>query len=321
MRNAVAAIGLCSWDRFLVLDRYPESGGYATVQHEFEQAGGTTSNTCATLGKLGVNVTLASVVGSDRHGDLLIESLQQTGCDTSLITRSGSEPTDSSVILVTSTDGQPERTIIWFKGAQPLHRDHIDVETLLDHRWLLVDVNDDRLREFLLSLPAHLSPRTQLAGAMTYLTDSDRETGFRHLLEHDVMFGNQRELIHLTNTDNLDAAIDVLQSAMAANACRVVYLTLGSGGSIAIRNDHVTKSPSFNVEVVDTTGAGDAFAGGCLWGLVEGLSDQDVLTRGNAAGALCCSAPGARAGLPTREEILDLIQNGTRLDDDTPPGP
>ena len=317
MRNAVAAIGLCSWDRFLVLDRYPESGGYATVQHEFAQAGGTTSNTCATLGRLGVEVTLASVVGNDHHGDLLIESLQQSGCNATLVSRSQTEPTDSSVILVTTTAGQPERTIIWFKGAQPVHRDRLDLESLLDHRWLLVDVNDDNLREFLLTLPAHLSPRTQLAGAMTYLTDSDRQAGFRHLLEHDVMFGNQRELIQLTGADNLDSAIDILRAAMAGNACRVVYLTLGNRGAIAIRSDRVTKSPAFAVEVVDTTGAGDAFAGGCLWGLVEGLDDLDVLTRGNATGALCCTALGARAGLPTRQETLDLIQQGTRLVDDT----
>jgi sugar/nucleoside kinase (ribokinase family) len=319
MRNAVAAIGLCSWDRFLILDRYPESGGYATVLHEFEQAGGTTSNTCATLGKLGIDVTLASVVGNDRQGDQLVESLNQAGCKTELISRSQTEPTDSSVILVTTTDSQPERTIIWFKGAQPRHRDRLDVDTLLDHRWLLIDVNDDSLREFLLSLPAHLSPRTQLAGAMTYLTDSDRETGFRHMLEHDVMFGNERELIHLTGADNLDAAIDMLQCKLVGNACRVVYLTRGNLGATAIRSDRLTTSPAFAVEVVDTTGAGDAFVGGCLWGLVDGLDDVDVLTRGNAAGALCCSAPGARAGLATRQETLYLIQNGTRVGDETSP--
>ena len=310
MQPGLGAIGLCSWDRFLVLDRYPEAGGYATVQREFEQAGGTTSNTCAALGKLGVAITLASTVGNDTMGDRLLASLQEAGCDTRLISRSDTEPTDSSQILIAGHDGNPERTIIWFKGAQPRMGDQLPINELLDHRWLLVDVNDDRLREFLLSLPAHLSPRTQLAGAMTYLTDSAPETGLRHLLDHDVMFGNQRELMHLTATTTIQQAIAVVQSGMQATACRAIYLTLGAGGAAAIRADRVTHAPAFKVDVVDTTGAGDAFAAGALWGIADALDDHEILQRANATGALCCTAFGARSGLPTRKEALDLIANG-----------
>lgn len=314
MRRGVAAIGLSSWDRFLVLDRYPEAGGYATVQHEFEQPGGTTSNTCAALGKLGVQVSLASRVGNDERGTALIQSLEETGCDTSMIARSADLPTDSSEILITETDSRPERTIIWFKGAQPAHGDKLDIERLLDHRWLLVDVNDDRLRAFLLSLPAHLSPRTQLVGAMTYLTDTDRETGLAHLLDHDVMFGNQRELMHLTGTGTLQDAIPTVQAQMPSRACRVIYLTLGAEGSIAIRADSVVGQPAFKVDVVDTTGAGDAFVAGALWGLTDNLVDAGILLRANATGALCCTAMGARSGHPEHQDVLNLIANGVFLD-------
>lgn len=309
MRRAVAALGLCSWDRFLIIDRYPDAGGYAIVDHRFEQAGGTTANTCATLARLGVEVTIASTVGTDSEGDWCIQALEDAGCDTSLIARVDDEPTDTGMILVSDAGGTPERTILWIKGAQPRHGDKLPVEILLDHRWLFLDVNDDRLREFILSLPAHLSPRTQIAGAMTFLVDSGREIGMKHLLEHDVMFGNRRELIYLTGAIDLDDAVRRIQERMTGNACRVIYLTLGDRGSIAIRPDSVISVPALQVDVVDTTGAGDAFAGGALSGLLDGLNDESILRRGNATGALCCTALGSRAGLPDAETVQHRIES------------
>lgn len=307
MRRGVAALGLCSWDRFLIVDRYPDAGGYAIVEHRFEQAGGTTANTCAALARLGVEVTIASAVGADSEGDACIEALDAAGCDTSLIYRKEDQATDSGIILVSDSNGTPERTILWIKGAQPRHGDKLPVEMLLDHHWLFLDVNDDLLRKFILSLPAHLSPRTKIAGAMTFLVDSGRETGMDHLLEHDVMFGNRRELMYLTGAVDLEDAIQRVQQRMIGSACQVIYLTLGDRGSLAIRPHSVIAAPAHKVDVVDTTGAGDAFAGGALSGLVEGLDDESILRRANAVGALCCTALGSRAGLPDMESVRNMI--------------
>lgn len=313
MLRAVAAIGLCSWDRFVVVDQYPSLGEYATVQRQFEQAGGTTANTCVALTKLGVDVTLASTVGADREGELLVQSLKDAGCDTSLIELREDCPTDSSYIVIPGGGEAPDRTILWVKGAQPRHGDKLPIERLLEHRWLLVDVNDDRLRAFLLELPAHISPRTQLIGAMTYLTDTDRSVGWQHLLGHDVVFGNERELLHLIAANDLAAAIATARAAMPGTACRVIYLSLGARGAMAIRPESITTVPAFAMDVVDTTGAGDAFAAGCIWGITDSLDDREVLARGNAVGALVCRKMGARASLPTRDEALHMVQHGTIL--------
>lgn len=315
MRRAVAAIGLCSWDRFLVADHYPAPGGYATIERQFEQAGGTTANTCAALARLGVDVMLASSVGDDREGHLLVESLDDAGCDTSMVSRVTDMPTDSSFIILSGAGNDADRTILWVKGAQPRHGGKLPIAELLDHRWLLVDVNDDRLRAFMLELPAHVSPRTQLLGAMTYLTDTDRGLAWSQMLGHEVMFGNERELMFLAGETNTASAVAAARAAMPGTACRVIYLSCGSRGSMAIRPETVTKADAFSVDVVDTTGAGDAFAAGCIWGLTENLTDAGILARGNALGALTCRELGARAGLPAASETLELIQNGTKLHD------
>ena len=65
----------------------------------------------------------------------------------------------------------------------------------------------------------------------------------------------------------------------------------------------------FPVEVVDTTGAGDAFAAGCLWGLLDGGDDREILRRGNALGGLACRGLGARASLPSRAEVEQLLRD------------
>ncbi|MEX1158876.1 MAG: carbohydrate kinase family protein [Thermomicrobiales bacterium] len=303
MRHGVAAIGLCSWDRFIVTDHYPGPGEYAIVRHELEQAGGTTGNTCHALAQLGVDVMLASVVGDDPHGYALVESLGTGGCDTSaLVIRPGAR-SDTGIIIVSGPPGQRDRTIYWVQGVKPLMGDPLPIDQMLEHQWVLVDVDDPRLRSFFLDLPAHRSPRTKLFGTMTYLAGLPDDTGWQHALRFDALAGNERELRALLGVDFLDDAIAIAQRDLVASACQVIFLSRGPNGAIAIRPDRIEASPAIQVNIVDTTGAGDAFAAGCLWGLLDRADDAEILRRANALGGLSCRALGARAALPTRAEV------------------
>lgn len=310
MRRGVAALGLCSWDRFIVTDYYPGPGEYAIVQHQFQQAGGTTANTCAALAKLEVPVLFASTVGDDDEGRLLVASLANAGCDTRHIVSRPNTPTDSGIIVVSGAVGNRDRTIFWIQGAKPEIGDYLPVHELLDHEWLLLDVSDHRLRSFVLDLPAHLSPRTKLVGAMTYLSDLPRDLAWDHALRHDVLFGNERELRQLTGAATTDDAIAIARHDMVGRACRVIFLTAGRNGARALRVGGIVEQPAYAVEVRDTTGAGDAFVAGAIWALLERLDDVDVLKRGNATAALTCRELGARAAQPERAAVLELIASG-----------
>lgn len=313
MRRGVAALGLCSWDRFVVTEHYPGPGEYAIVQQQLEQAGGTTGNTCAALSRLGVAVLLASVVGDDVEGEALVRSLRDAGCDVRHIARRAGARSDSGIIVVSGPASRRDRTIFWLQGAKPEMGDVLPVDALLEHEWFLIDVSDHRLRAFVLDLPAHRSPRTKLIGTMTYLVEMPPAAGWEHALRHDVLFGNERELCALTCATTTEEAIATARAAMRGMPCRVIFLTLGSRGALAIRPDGVEASPAFDIDVVDTTGAGDAFAAGCIWGLTERLEDAEILVRGNATAALACRALGARAGLPTAAEVFALIAYGRTL--------
>lgn len=309
MRQGVAAIGLCSWDRFLVTETYPNPGEYAVVLQQFEQAGGTTSNTCAALARLGIDVTLSSCVGEDREGDNLIASLIEAGCDVRHLRRSSETPTDGAYIVISGQGEAVDRTIFWIKGAKPLSGDQLPIDELLAFRWLLIDVDDPKLRSFLADLPAHRSPRTKLIGTMTYLVETPPDEGFAHLLRFDVGIGNARELRTLTHAKTTAEAVARAQAALPGHACTALFVSDGPRGALAIREDDVTEAPAFPVEAVDTTGAGDAFTAGCIWGLLEGCADGELLRRGNALGALACRALGARAGLPDLAQALGFLEH------------
>lgn len=307
MKHGVAAIGLCSWDRFIVTDHYPGRGEYAIVRQRFEQAGGTTGNTCAALARLGVDVSLVSRVGSDPEGTLLIASLDSVGCGTEYIEQVPDGNSDNGIIVISGQSGHRDRTIYWIQGVKPVAGMTFPVDDMLAHEWIMLDVDDARLRNFFLDLPAHRSPRTRLFGTMTYLVEMRPADGWSHVLRHDVVSGNVRELLTLTATGNLDDALPIAQEGIRHNACRTMFISDGPYGGIVVTADAIVRQPAFPIDVIDTTGAGDAFAAGCLWGLLDRVDPITTLRRANALGGLACRALGARTGLPTREEALALL--------------
>ncbi len=82
-----------------------------------------------------------------------------------------------------------------------------------------------------------------------------------------------------------------------------LVVTLGARGAMARFGHRIVESPGFRIEPRDTTGAGDAFHGAFIWGVLEGWDAETVLCAANAAAAMNCRALGAQGGLPTRDEL------------------
>jgi sulfofructose kinase len=95
---------------------------------------------------------------------------------------------------------------------------------------------------------------------------------------------------------------------LAGPGCRLLVVTLGGRGAIARCGDRLIESPGFRVEAVDTTGAGDAFHGAFIWGVLAGWGAESALRAANAAGAMNCRAAGAQGGLPTAAELGAFLE-------------
>lgn len=300
-------IGLSSWDRLIAVPAYPEVGGQADVLEEVSAPGGTTTNTAVALARLGAEVGLATAVGDDDRGELVLAGLRAEGIDTSWVTVKAGEVTDLATVIVSR---EPlDRTIFWEQGAQLRRHDKLDIFGLLSGDVLVIDVGDAPLRRFLLDLPAHTVPNAQLLGSLTYLANEQLEDAFDLALRHDVIVTNVRDLLDVTGTWTLSDATTALQHRMRGETLRAALITLGAQGCHIVTEDERKRVPAYQVDVVDPTGAGDAFVAGVAWGMAQRWDWEEIARFANAVGALSCCSLGAQTSLPSLEDVRTLMRD------------
>jgi sugar/nucleoside kinase (ribokinase family) len=126
---------------------------------------------------------------------------------------------------------------------------------------------------------------------------------FEILPEIDLFFCNDQEALHFSRCHALEEALGVFGRYAATTVVK-----LGQMGAVSVHGDSVTRSEGFNVPVVDTTGAGDSFNAGYLYGWLSGDSPTESLRLGNACGGLSVTRPGGSAAFPTREELALFLR-------------
>jgi ribokinase len=304
----IALIGLASWDLILVTGHFPVAGSYAIADKVLSLPGGTTANTATALSRLGARVQLAAMIGDDPEGDAVADSLRSEGIGLQWLAKRAGEPTDRSYVIV--SNDPPDRTIIWQRGARLALGDRLDIPSLFAHELVVIDVDDMRLRRFLADLPVHTLPGTRLAGTLSYLVDYDRADVLETLLRLDLAIGNERELKWLTGQPDLDAAVAAMQATMVGNNLRACAISLGARGSMAFTATERWQVPAFEAEVVDTTGAGDAFAAGVAYGSALRWDWPETLRFANAVAGLAVTGLGAQTALPSLETVQALLKRG-----------
>jgi sugar/nucleoside kinase (ribokinase family) len=302
---SIICIGVSDWDRLIAISDYPEAGGFARVLEEVSAPGGPTTNTAVALSRLGARVVLASAVGADERGQLIRRGLEAAGIDTRWITEKPEQVTTLATVIVSRNP--LDRTIFVETGAQLVRGDQLDVAGLFGGDVLVLDVADVSLRRFLLDLPAHTVPTTRLLGPLTYLAHKSLTDAFDLALRHDVIVSNEPDLLDVTGTWTLSDATAAVQHRMRGENLRAALITRGGEGCRVVTEMQSLNIPAFSVEVVDPTGAGDAFVAGVAWGMAQRWPWPEVGRFANAVGALACCALGAQASLPSLQEVETLL--------------
>ena len=297
----ISCIGLASWDRLIAVPRYPAPGEQVDVHEEVSAAGGTTTNTAVALARLGAQVRIATALGDDDRGALVRHGLDEEGVDTGWLTVKPGQATDLATVIV--SEEPLERTIFWEQGAQLVRHDQLDILGLFGGDVLVLDVADVPLRRFLLDLPAHTVPSCRILGPLTYLADHDLHDAFDLALRHDAIVGNERDLRLVTGTWTISDAVTALQSRMRGATLRAALITRGDEGCRVVTETERLNVPAFPVDVVDPTGAGDAFVAGVAWGMAKRWSWRETARFANALGAMTCCSLGAQSSLPTMVEV------------------
>lgn len=312
----VVGLGALNMDYLYKVERILDDGE-AVVSESKSASGGSAANTIYGLARLGVNTGFIGVVGDDADGKILVQDFQKVGVDTNQIEVKPNAKTGSVLCL---SDKLGRRSLYVSPEANSLlTMDALDL-TYINQAGLLhlSSFADDRQFKILLELINGLDLSTRISFAPGALYAIKGLKALAPILDRThVLFINQDEIRQLTGKDVTSGAETCLEQG-----CHIVAVTLGRGTKLELGegighrtvtavgyirdagNEYIIEPRSQNmVSEVDTTGAGDAFATGFLFGLLKrkGLGECGLL--GDIVARLSMSKMGAREGLPTRNEL------------------
>jgi len=267
--------------------------------------GGKGANQAVAAARLGTQVSLIGRVGQDAFGDQLLTSAQADGINVSHVGRDESAATGVAMIVV---DDEGQNSIAVASGANfCLTADHVrEAWDALEEIDILVMPLETPLETIATAVElAHQS------GATVVLNPAPvRPLPARILTSVDVLVPNETETTQLTRMP-IETSEDSRKAARQLLTLGVgnVVLTLGSQGALALdgKTDQYTLVPACQVEVVDTTAAGDAFVAGLAVGLSEGKSLIEAVHFATGVGALAVTKLGAQPSMPTRGEVKQFL--------------
>ncbi len=299
---SVVVVGSANVDLVVRAPRHPVPGetllgtGFAT------HAGGKGANQAVAAARAGARTALIGRMGPDGGADFLQGALTAAGVDISAVGTCRHDPTGTAVITVADSG---ENTIVVVTGAnamlRPVHIDDAVEDGLFDD----VRVAMAQL-EVPLEVVRHAFEIARLRGAITMLNAAPMTVLPTDLLAvTDVLVVNETELEQLTGSSS--ASLDDARWA-ALGAVSSVVLTLGGDGAVVLRRGQAAvTTPGHQVEVVDTTAAGDTFCGYLAASLADGEAVDAAVIRANAAAALACTKDGAQPSIPTADEVRALL--------------
>ena len=299
----VFVVGSINQDFVLRVERRPEPGETVTDAELSLFPGGKGANQAIAAARLGAEVMMLGRVGEDAFGQDLVKNLRDNGVYTSCIEAIPDAPTGSAFITVTP-DG--ENAIVVSPGANRRFGPK-EVETAsedLRQTWVLVaqlEVDVDAV-ETAARIAADNGGRFLLNLA------PPREVSDTLLRLSDPLVVNEHEARFLLGEDERDpegSARGLLELGPSS-----VVLTSGAAGAILATGELTRHFPALEVEVVDTTGAGDAFVGALATRLSEGAPLEEAVPYAVLAGAVAVTYEGAQGSLPTPEDIEKLGDDG-----------
>jgi ribokinase len=319
----VIVVGSVNIDLVVTAPRLPAPGETVTGGRFEQHDGGKGGNQAVAAARLGAVTTLVAAIGQDVFGERARAALEADHVATSELVRVAELPTGVAVIVVDRTG---ENLIAVAPGANhALTSAHVGraLERLApaSHDAVLVghEIPTATAREAL--------RLGRAAGARTILNPAPADGIDRSLFGlADVLTPNRHELAAITGSegrrlgrrgpvpsDPVAAARTLVGRNAEGEGAGAVLVTLGSAGAILIRLDgEPVEMPAPSVEAVDSVGAGDAVNGALAAGLAEGLPLEDAARRAVTAASLSVTKPGARGGLPTRDELERFISGSDR---------
>ncbi|SFJ81192.1 Sugar or nucleoside kinase, ribokinase family [Paenibacillus sp. UNC496MF] len=281
----------------------PQPGQEVFVDNMLMHVGGGAALFALSLAKLGLGVAFSGVLGADSNGSFIREQFAQYGIDTSLIETSKVHRTGISIAFNPDTD----RSFLSYAGSnQELALERLELDRIAQGRH--VHLTGYRGREnhatFLAVVQQLKEKGVTLSCDVGWDDSGEWYEGIFELMRHiDVFLMNETEALHYTRRVRIEDGLRHM-----ADYGKHIVVKLGAEGAVAMKDGVLTRHPAFKVEAVDTTGAGDSFNAGYLYGFLRGLDVETSLKYGNACGAMSVGAYGGSTGTANMDGLREFLE-------------
>lgn len=296
----IAVIGSIVTDLAVRTPRVPAVGENVTGESFKVGPGGKGANSAVAVARAGAEAILIGCIGDDDFGRMEMACLREEGVIIDAVAVTPEAPTALAVIML---DASGENTILVVNGAN----DHLSADAVTR----ALEGHREGLDAILINFEvaeAAVAAGVRMGKTMGIPTIVDAGPPRRYALETwagcTILSPNTQETAEMVGyaIPDDEMARHAARELLAAGP-QAVVLKLGARGAWLLTKEQETLIPAFPVEVVDTTGAGDAFSGTLTIATAEGLPPVEAVRRANAAGALAVTRLGTMPAMPTREEV------------------
>ena len=291
--------GLNAVDHLIVVPEYPAFDTKVRFTEYEKSAGGQTASAMVALQRLGLKTAYAGRFGSDEEGRFGLLAVEYEGVNLDFAETIDGADNQVAFILVDARSG--ERTIIWDRDERLSYRpDEAPAELATRGRVLHIDAHD----------PPACAVMAKVAHDVGAIVTADIDNIYEGLPELlpliDVLISSAEFPHRLTGISDERASLVEMK---ARYGCAIVGVTLGARGALLYCEGQFIESPACEVPggCRDTTGAGDAFHAGFIYGMLSDENLETCMKLGNAVAALKCRSLGGRAALPTADELKEFL--------------
>lgn len=300
----VIGIGALNFDKLYFVDKIARGGEEVAIIGAMEAPGGSSANTIVGLARLGLKTGFIGKVGNDEEGEFILDDLKKEGVDLGGIEKSEG----MTGVIIGLIDKRGERALYANPGVNDtLRMDKRAIMYAKKAKFLhLASFVGERSYKAQIELLEELSNvGISFAPGMLYAKKGLNELELM-IDKTSVLFLNRRETELLTGWDYRKGAENLVELG-----AEIVAVTLGKEGCYITSPDGYHFVKAYPTKVVDTTGAGDAFATGFLYGLI---TEEDLKTcgkLGNWVASKCIEKEGAREGLPYNKDMKEFWKKGS----------
>jgi fructokinase len=309
--SEVVGIGSCTVDYFAIVPRLLDADEKINADRMEIHAGGVTGNNLTQVARLGASAAWLGLIGDDESGRLITKAFEEDGLDVLGIEIVKGEQSSLTWIPV---DARGERCIYMFPNVNgKLSAEQIRKRFAPQ----IQKAKHFHTEASQLPLPP-IQEGMQIAHAAGVRVIFDLDVAPSYFAQ--AKLGSEKELIAALQLADVlkpckaaareitgETDYEKIAVKLLALGPKVVAVTMGAEGSLIASKGKMAHVPAFKVNVVDSTGAGDAFMGGLSYGLLQGWDHARVGLFANACAALCCTKVGARA-MGKRSEVVALIR-------------